>query len=121
MAMIAGTVVVADDGTETITPSSLAGALYAAEKATSNLLDPNVVPSDWQDTTASWATIALKSRVGTLRDVARRANAYASALVTYIPANAAVVVTVPADASGDNVQNGTTHPGSPKNINGTIS
>lgn len=99
MSMTAGTVSVDDD--ESVTGGDYARALYDADYASLAALDPPYglpeVPT-LGSTDPPWSTsvpvsandvsMVQAARVAILRDVARRANAYASATVTYLTANA---------------------------------
>lgn len=114
--MIAGSVTVASD--ETATGTGLAKALYDAN-ATSLTVN-NILPAvpTLGDTTAPWTTArpvmqididGIKAgRLLGLRETARTCTANAVGLVAYMQANAVAVVK--ADATGDSVQAGTTHP-----------
>lgn len=97
MSMTAGSVIVADD--ESVTSSGLAKALYDAEIASLLALSPSPFPTvpTLHDTSAPYSAArpvssddvnaAKAARLRILRDVARRATAQASALVTYFQAN----------------------------------
>lgn len=97
MSMTAGSVTIADD--ESVTSSGMAKALYDAEVATLPAL-PTVptlhattAPYSAARPVASDDVNATKTaRLQILRDVARRATAQASALVTYLQANATTTI-----------------------------
>jgi hypothetical protein len=97
MSMTAGTVTVADN--ETVSGAGLARALYDADAATMTLmtlptLGATTAPySAARPVAQSDIDLVQTGRLLTLRDVARRANAYASAIVTYLQANAKAHVT----------------------------
>ncbi|WP_438029028.1 hypothetical protein [Sorangium sp. So ce233] len=97
MTMTAGTVTVASDGTAS--GGDLARALYDADVATMTLPDLPVVGSTAAPYTAARPAtqddvdLAQAGRLRALQEAARRANAYASALVTYLKANARARVT----------------------------
>lgn len=98
MSMTAGSVSVDDD--EVVTGGDYARTLYDADYATLVALDPPVLPEvpSLNSTDAPWSLEvpvtqddidAIKeARRKVLREVARRANAYASATVAYLTANA---------------------------------
>lgn len=112
MALVAGTVTVADD--EAVTGSGLALALYQAEAA---LLDlPTLVRagntthpySAARPATSADEAAFAAGRLRALRDVAKRANAIAGAMVAYLVANMEVVI--PATEAADELQRGGLHP-----------
>lgn len=92
MSMVAGSVSVADD--ESRTGSGMALAIYDADFATLTLppvptLGSTTAP--WNSTfpvSASDVAAAKKARLGVLKERARQANAYASAVVSYVQAHA---------------------------------
>lgn len=102
MSMSAGSVAVAGD--ESVTGSGLARELYDADAATMPLptvpglgvtTSPFTVarPSNTSDQNAIKA-----ARLVILRDLARRANAYATAIVAHITANAVATISTSARA-----------------------
>lgn len=92
MSMVAGSVTVADD--ESRSGSGMALAIYDADFATLTLppvptLGSTIPP--WNATfpvSPSDVAQAKKGRLGILKERARQANAYASAVVSYIQAHA---------------------------------
>ncbi len=97
MSMTAGTVTVNPDGTAS--GGDLARALYDADVATMALPSPPVVGSTAAPYTAARPAtqtdvdLVQAGRLRALQEAARRANAYASALVTYLKGNARARVT----------------------------
>lgn len=122
MALVAGTVTVADDESET--GSGLAEALYLADAASMTLAGmlpavPAVGSTAFPYSLASPVTTEIaanykKARLALLRESARRATAQATAFVTYFAAHGKA--RVKADATGDGLQDGTTHPSADKLI-----
>lgn len=92
MSMVAGSVTVAND--ESRTGTGMAVAIYDADFATLVLPAIPILGSTaapWNSTfpvSSSDVATAKAGRLGLLRERARQANAYASALVSYIQANA---------------------------------
>jgi hypothetical protein len=118
VALSAGSVTVNASGVASGT--GLAKAIYDAEIVTAPLV---AVPRPG-DTDMPYSAVrpvaqadvdSVKAGNQRLRqDVARRANALASALVAYLQANAEVVI--PADANGDGLQSGTVRPETEKTL-----
>jgi len=120
MAQVAGSVTVADD--ETVTGSDYARALYDADLA--SMVAASMLPvvptvgstahpySSSRPANAEDAANVKGGRLVLLRESARRATAHASAYVTYFAAHAKARIN--SDATGDGLQNGTTHPSSDK-------
>lgn len=120
--MIAGTATVAND--ESVAGEGMALAIYTANAASMTV--NNVLPAvpTLGDTTAPWSTARpvsaqdvtdyQKARLRGLREVARAATAYAVGIVSYVQATAVAVIK--ADATGDGLQAGTTHPTADKLI-----
>lgn len=118
--MTAGSVTVADD--ETATGTGLAKALYDAHAA--SMIANNILPAvpALGDTTAPWSAARpvsqpdidgyIAGRLLGLREVARTCTANAMGLVAYMQSNAVAVIA--ADATGDGLQSGTTHPATEK-------
>ncbi len=106
MAMSAGSVSVADDGTATGTGFSK--ELYDQRIAVVALLDPLSPPAFFTSADCDSANLAVK------RAIAAQAGADAAATVSHIVTNG--VARVAADASGDAVQAGTVHPAVAKDI-----
>ena len=94
MALVAGTVTIADD--ETVTGTGYAGAVYDADAASVTLPSLPVLGAASAPYSAQRPVgqtdvdAAKKGRLLVLRELARRANAYASATVAYFQANAQV-------------------------------
>ncbi len=80
MAMVAGTVAISDAGV--VTGADLARALYDAHIVKFSLMNEGTPPEGISQAQA------IQANVATRRYVADQANAYASALVTYLQANA---------------------------------
>lgn len=116
MSMTAGAVSVAAG--EVVTGTGLARALYDADVATlpletaPTLGDTSAPYSAQRPASASDVALATAARLRALQERARLATAYAGALVPYLQANAKAKVA--ADATGDDVQAGTTHPAADK-------
>lgn len=106
MSMTAGSVSVAAG--EVVSGTGLARALYDADAATLTLptaptLGATAAPySTERPVTALDVTLANDGRLRALQEAARRATAYATALVTYMQANAQAKVE--AGAAGDGLQ-----------------
>lgn len=98
MALLAGTVSVADN--ESVTGNGMARALYDADAATLTLPAIPALASTAQPFTTAYPCnegnrqMVKDARLVMLRDAARRANAYAAALVDYLPDHLDVTVTV---------------------------
>jgi len=112
MTMNAGTVTVDDD--EVATGEGLAKEMYDADVATLTLETP---PTEGDDeppysparpATAADVSLAAKSRLRGLRERARVATAYASAIVAHLTDNAQAKIAN--DGTADGLQDGTTHP-----------
>lgn len=116
--MEAGRVVLDADGNATA--SGMAKALYEADIATMDLPAAVTVGSTSAPYSAARpasqadADAAAAARVRVLKEAARQATAYAEGLVAYLQEKAVAVV--PADATGDGLQSGTTHPEVEKEI-----
>ena len=96
MAMIGGSAVVADNGSETLT--GLAGAMYTANKAYLLAQLPTSGPPLFDVGSTTPVQMTLKSgaqgsvETNMLQNLAAQTNAIYPALVTYIQANATAVV-----------------------------
>lgn len=116
MTMNAGTVTV--DSHEVATGEGLAKEMYDADVATLTL-DTPPTPGDTaapysplRAATSDDVELVQASRLRALRESARRANAYASAIVAHLSANAQAKIA--ADGTADGLQDGTTHPAAAK-------
>lgn len=118
MALVAGTVSVS--ATEVVSGSGLARAIYDAEVATTDL-PPQDVSSEhagWDDYKAELqeklTSARLDQRVSTLRGIAKKATALASALVPYFTTNAEIsLATVVATVSPTTSTGRTPNPNDP--------
>jgi hypothetical protein len=142
MTMVAGTVAVDANGTETYTPNDATNAaksLYALliiENASGTMKQKvsggkAIVNHDGTVTPPPPPTyVSVPFTITPTPDFKQKqaalANLMASWMVTYILANAVISVTIPATSGGDGLQTSTTvgtqttHPSSPKTLGGTL-
>lgn len=126
--LVAGSVTVSGPDPLGESGSGLAWAIYTADKATAAILDPDVPPEGWPSGPEAWAVKAKVGRYNLLKELARKATAYAAGMVGYLTANAEVEVKVTISTGGlqrtpnpNNPNTDTVAPSTEKTLSGTIS